>query len=196
MEKQNRQQSGSTVLLVAILVALIILIGLAVFFILKQNKEKTAPPPAVATAPASREISTPQGSAEPINAQTEIDEGEIRNFLDRWVTAWSNKDISTYSSMYDPDKFVGYSVSSKKARRELRYEEWMDDKYQKFYEAGYISIELENIIIKYMGNNTVEVKFDQYYYTEGYQDQGKKILRLVTSNNGWRIIFEDFQLYN
>lgn len=197
MDNQNNKQSGSTVLLVAILVALIILIGLAVFFILKQNKEKTAPPPAVAAAPASREISTPQGSAEPIGTETmvvEVNEQDIRNFLERWVNAWSQMDIDTYSSMYDRERFVGYLESKKSGRREMNYDAWMKLKKGTFRSTYWISIQLANVVIKSVGNNIVEVKFEQHYSSPSYEDRGIKMLRLVPNDWDWKIVFEDFKL--
>ncbi len=199
MENQNRKlarQSGSTVLLVAILVALIILIGLAVFFILKQNKEKAAAPVLPAARP-NREISTPQRSAEPIGTETrvvEVNEQDIRNFLERWVNAWSQMDIDTYSSMYDRERFVGYLDSKKSGRRELKYDAWMKLKKGTFSSAYWINIQLANVVIKSVGNNMVEVKFEQFYSSPSYEDRGIKMLRLVPNDWDWKIVFEDFKL--
>lgn len=131
------KQGGSVLLLVAILSALIILIGLIAFYIVKQNKN---PQPASVVVP-NREISTPGKSAEPISAHTQIDEQEVRDFISGWVYDWTNKDIISYASCYDPDKFVGYSVSTKKGRKEMNYNQWMEDKNTKFYETGSIHID-------------------------------------------------------
>ena len=193
MDNQHKKKSGATVLLVAILVALIILIGLAVFLVLKQNKEKTD----VASVPVNRQISTPESSAEPIGAETrivEVNEQDIRNFLERWVDAWSRMDIEAYSSMYDRERFVGYIETKKSGRRELKYDAWMKLKRGTFNSAYWINVQLANVVIKSVGNNMVEVKFEQYYSSPSYEDRGIKMLRLIPNDWDWKIVFEDFKL--
>ena len=122
--------------------------------------------------------------------QNRISEGAVRDTLNRWRSAWENRDLAAYSELYSP-RFVGRNYSRRTGFREMSRDEWLRDKRTKFTQAGYVSVELEDLALTMQGR-TALVTFVQRYRSGKYADVGRKTLRLEEENGDLRIVQEDF----
>lgn len=118
---------------------------------------------------------------------------EINALLDRWLAAWKAKDLDSYMACYDSDRFLGFVVS-KTGKRQLTYQEWLQDKQKKFAQAGTIQVDISNLSIREINPDYHEATFRQVYKSRVYTDSGLKSLRLVKVGQQWLIYYEDFKL--
>lgn len=126
--------------------------------------------------PETESIITPAMNPEQIST-------ELLAVVDRWASAWRNKDINHYLSFYTSD-FPG------NARAHSR---WAKNRTQRLNEARYIELELDNTVINEYSVETAIVSFDQLYKSNRYSDRVRKVLHLKREQDEWKIVAEATQ---
>ena len=107
---------------------------------------------------------------------------QVNSMLEGWSKAWASRDIDSYIAYYDD------SFSSGRMNKDA----WKRDKQRKFARLHEIKVGVENVIVSVLGDNRYEVVFLQRYKGDNFSDSGIKTLRVVNTQNGLRIAFEDF----
>jgi len=109
---------------------------------------------------------------------------QLQNFVNSWKQAWEKIDTDKFLSFYSTD-FIndeGMNYQSFKKQKERV------NKTKKFI---IIMVEKMGIFIpqKY-GEEIAIIRFNQYYHSNNYSSQGKKLLYLKKEKEGWKIIGE------
>ena len=109
-------------------------------------------------------------------------ETSIAKLVDRWLAAWSGKDITAYGDCYSQH------FRSKKMDRRM----WLayKDRLNKAYR--YINVSGEDIKITIDGN-TATVTLIQNYESSAHKARGQKTLILKRENGKWKIFRETFR---
>ena len=110
------------------------------------------------------------------------DKHEITNFVDKWLKAWSIKDIKQYGSYYSSD----FRSQGMNLKAWLNYKDSLNRKYD------FIRVSRDNLIIKKSGNKTT-VSFVQTYASNAFKAKGIKKLILIQEKGGWKIFRETWQ---
>ncbi|MEY2688770.1 MAG: hypothetical protein RL375_2968, partial [Pseudomonadota bacterium] len=97
-----------------------------------------------------------------------------------WANAWSNKDVTTYLSFYDPS-FKPGSVPRAK---------WFDNRKRLVTREGPIELRISNVQRRTLSPNLVETTFDQTYTSTNFKDKTQKVLTWKRSGPEWYIVKE------
>jgi adhesin transport system outer membrane protein len=97
-----------------------------------------------------------------------------------WANAWSNKDVTTYLSFYDPS-FKPASVPRAK---------WFDNRKRLVTREGPIELRISNVQRRTLSPNLVETAFDQTYTSTNFKDKSQKVLTWKRSGPEWYIVKE------
>ncbi|OGK04857.1 MAG: hypothetical protein A2487_03570, partial [Candidatus Raymondbacteria bacterium RifOxyC12_full_50_8] len=100
-----------------------------------------------------------------------------QSFVEDWSQAWQSKDIEKYSSMYSDD----FSQDG------MDFKEWKEYKRSIFAKAGAIAVRVSNIKLQKMFDDSAYVRFIQDYESETYRSSNAKTIKLVRSNDDWKI---------
>ncbi|MBN2419423.1 MAG: L,D-transpeptidase family protein [Deltaproteobacteria bacterium] len=108
-------------------------------------------------------------------------EKKIAEMVDRWLKAWSSKNIDEYGKYYSRD-FYSDGMALKAW---LRHKKRLNRKY------GYISVTKDNLVITEKGEK-LNASFLQTYKSSGYKAVGKKTLELKYEQGEWKIFRESW----
>ncbi len=97
-----------------------------------------------------------------------------------WANAWSNKDVTTYLSFYDPS-FRPASVPRAK---------WFDNRKRLVTREGPIELRISNVQRRTLSPNLVETTFDQTYTSTNFKDKTQKVLTWKRKGPEWYIVKE------
>jgi murein L,D-transpeptidase YafK len=104
---------------------------------------------------------------------------DIEALVDKWLTAWKNKDIETYGDCYASDfRF-----------KEMDRKAWLEKKKRLSRRYKYISVSKEKLVVK-TGVKTSTAIFIQNYKSSGYRAVGTKELIFKRENGQWKIYRE------
>jgi murein L,D-transpeptidase YafK len=107
---------------------------------------------------------------------------DIKIFLSSWKKAWEEKDLETYISHYDPQfRSRGMDLDAWKTHRER-----LNRKY------GSLKIDIRDVIVVQISNDTAKVSFKQDYRANGYRDFGLKKILLIKEGQHWKIKKEEW----
>jgi tetratricopeptide (TPR) repeat protein len=109
-----------------------------------------------------------------------IEEKNIVNALKTWASVWSRRDIKGYLSMYAPDFQLPNNTSRKRWERERK----------RRLNKKYINVTIANPQISFVTCTLARVTFDQFYSSNNYEDQSKKLILFKKESQEWRIIKE------
>ncbi len=109
-------------------------------------------------------------------------EGAIANLVDRWLAAWSGKDIDAYGVCYSRD----FRSKQMDLQMWLAYKERLNKAY------SYIHVSGDNIKIRQDGD-TATVTFLQTYASSVHKAKGLKTLILKMEDGKWKIFRETFR---
>ena len=114
----------------------------------------------------------------------------ILDKLYTWKTAWENKDINTFFSLYHKDFRTGKYLNITKAS-------FVKKKKYRILRKKEIDVSIANLKILYLRNgyknlDLVITHFLQYYRGDNYKDFGIKKLYWVGKGNDFKIIGEEF----
>ena len=106
---------------------------------------------------------------------------EVLALVNRWAESWSKQDLGQYFSLY-----------SENYRPELgrTQNEWRDLRRQRLTTPEFIELNIDDIQVRQIDENRVQVKLKQSYRSDFYQDQILKSINLIKENGTWRILME------
>jgi murein L,D-transpeptidase YafK len=105
----------------------------------------------------------------------------FRDLIERWKTAWEEKDINTYSSFYS-SRFSGAGKD---------WAGWLEYKRRVAKKYSSIDVDIENLRIMKSGGLVVAT-FRQKYSARGFHSMGDKTLFLQQNSKAWKIVGETF----
>ena len=108
-------------------------------------------------------------------------EKKITEMVDRWLKAWSSKNIDEYGKYYSRD----FYSDGMDLKGWLRHKKRLNRKY------GYISVTKDNLVITEKGEK-LNASFLQTYKSSGYKAVGKKTLELKYEQGEWKIFRESW----
>lgn len=109
---------------------------------------------------------------------------EIKQTIDKWVSAWKNENIRDYMDYYDPREYGDHTHHN--------YVSLRNYKQAVFSGKSRPQIQLSNLSVLIHQNYSV-VQFIQDYSSNKINDSGKKTLYLKKDNNyQWKIVAEYF----
>ncbi len=101
---------------------------------------------------------------------------ELLAFVEKWRTAWANKDTQTYIDCYSPTFQSG----------RLDREGWKKKKTYLSNKYRYIKVAIRNIAVEWTESGA-NVSFYQDYQSDQYKISGTKFLQLINRDNKWMI---------
>ena len=105
---------------------------------------------------------------------------EVEQAVQRWATAWGDKDLKAYFAAYGRD----FDPAGKQSRNA-----WEDERRARIEGKANISIQLTDLQTLVRGN-TALVKFRQNYRANGIAISSRKTLEMVRQGDNWKIIRE------
>lgn len=163
------------------------------------SSEPTAPVAEISaddvTAPvvAAAERETPQAEPEvaepepvaapqaPLPTLTVATRQDVQAAIDAWAAAWSAQDVDAYLSAYATD----FAVPGRQSRRQ-----WEGLRRSRLTRPNRIDVQLTYDKFEMIGNNQVQVDFNQVYDSNLFSDRTNKRLVLVEENGAWKIASE------
>lgn len=109
-------------------------------------------------------------------------EGAIANLVDRWLAAWTGRDIDAYGACYSR----GFRSQQMDLKMWLAYKDRLNKAY------SYIHVSADNIKIQRNGD-TATVTFRQTYASSAHKGRGIKTLILKMEDGKWKIFRETFR---
>jgi hypothetical protein len=106
---------------------------------------------------------------------------EVIATVQRWAESWSRQDLSGYFSAY-----------SENYRPELgrSQQEWRDLRRSRVTRPEWIELNLDDIRLRKISDDRIQVKLRQSYRSDFYQDQILKSINLIREQGEWRILME------
>jgi len=112
---------------------------------------------------------------------SELLQQEVTAAVRRWAEAWSRQDLNSYFSMY-----------SDNYRPELgrSQDEWRDMRRSRVTRPQWIELDIEDIRVRKVSEDRIQVKLKQSYKSDFYQDRILKSINLIKEGGEWRILME------
>jgi hypothetical protein len=152
-------------------------------------------PPETAPLAASNESGTAQqvqraATAAPtetvfndqITSLSEAVKDELRETIDLWGAAWSDKNVPQYLSNYSES----FQIPGNLSRRE-----WEKLRRSRLNRPRYISVDVAYGKFEFVESNVIDVYFEQSYRSNTFSDITNKILRLRKEDHAWKILAEN-----
>ena len=98
-----------------------------------------------------------------------------------WLDSWSEQNPAAYFSHYSDQ----YQPELGESR-----EEWLQARKARLLRPDWIKVKIDSISMQQLAENQVQVKFQQKYRSNFYQDQIWKSLILVNESDDWKILTE------
>ncbi len=105
------------------------------------------------------------------------DDREIEELIERWLEAWSSKDIKRYASYYAKDF---RSKGGAGLKEWLKYKNGLNKKYE------YIRVSKDKLVIK-QGREKSTASFSQTYKSKSFKSVSLKRLVFIRENRKWKI---------
>lgn len=137
---------------------------------------KESPPPAQTSVEATAVSSNATQQAE----QEPSPEDQVTAAIEAWKTAWSQQDVSTYLGSYTQ----GYHTDKRSNKA------WQAYRTRSLSKPKFIKIDIENLNISMLDDNTARAIFVQSYESNSYRDKVEKQLTLSKSSGEWKITYE------
>ena len=107
---------------------------------------------------------------------------DIKKLVFSWVDAWTNKDLQEYISFYDQNfRSRGMNLTAWK-----KHKARINNKYYN------LQIRIDDIEIKQITNNRIDISFKLDYQADDYRDFGFKRMRLIKKEDHWKIVREEW----
>lgn len=106
---------------------------------------------------------------------------DVRRTLKGWQAAWQSKDMAAFRAFYSLDFHAAGSD----------YDDWMEKKAQVWARSRQIAVELSDMSVLVEGRQAT-ARFIQHYREDAVNDVGEKVLELVRSEEGWKIVAEQW----
>lgn len=140
-----------------------------------------APTRSISIAPAApAPVAEPQPSPPP--APVRSDEDQVRETLEAWRQAWSNRDSAAYLSHYSPD----FAPPDGQKRSE-----WAAARRKNLASRTDISVQIHALQIERIAGDQMKLSFLQDYASGSYREKSQaKTLRMIRQDGGWLIAGE------
>lgn len=142
------------------------------------HKEVVAPKTEAPVAPQSIAVSpveTVKPKVEQIDKKS-ADEETIQNLINKWVASWQSGDMETYRRCYASDfQSKGKDLNA-----------WVSYKAKLHKKSKNVRINIEHLQIT-ADANIASAVFTQNYNSSIFKDSGEKTLKLIKTNNEWKI---------
>jgi hypothetical protein len=106
---------------------------------------------------------------------------QVQASIDLWAAAWSDKNTDHYLAIYSTE----FAVPGRQSRRQ-----WEETRRARLSRPSYIDVKVTYNSFDFVAPNTVQVDFNQAYYSNLYSDKTLKRLVMKKSGGLWRIISE------
>jgi hypothetical protein len=116
-----------------------------------------------------------------LESLSQKERGDILQELSGWIDSWTERDSTLYLSYYS-DKYRPEPGTSRKI--------WLTTRRDRLQRPDWIKVVMQGIKLRKLAGNKVQVKFQQHYHSNLYQDQIWKSLNLVNEKGAWKIITE------
>jgi len=107
---------------------------------------------------------------------------EVEDFIYSWRDAWEKEDLNRYILCYHKDF----------QSRGMDLPEWEEHRKRLNKKYRSLKIEISNLKIKRVSDNSAEATFMQNYRADSYKDIGNKELLLVNDGKEWKIKKEEW----
>jgi hypothetical protein len=106
---------------------------------------------------------------------------EIMATVQHWADSWASQDLSSYFSAY-----------SENYRPELgrSQQEWREMRRFRVSRPQWIKLDINDIRVRKVSEDRVQVKIKQSYRSDFYQDDILKSINLIREDGQWRILME------
>ena len=152
--------------------------------------KRVAPPAtAVAQAPATASYSNgsataarnaPPGDRAAENGNADDDRADVRDAVQAWARAWSQKNMAGYLRAYD----ASFDPPDGQSRRS-----WEQERRDRIVSKTRISVTVSGLKISVRGDRAT-AQFTQHYRADALNVSGRKTLTLVRRGGEWRITQE------
>lgn len=106
---------------------------------------------------------------------------EVMETVRSWATSWSRQDLEGYFSFYSS----GYRPELGRSQ-----EEWRKIRTSRVTRPKWIEVDIEDLQLRQISEDRIQVKLKQIYRSDFYQDQILKSINLIKENGEWRILME------
>ena len=117
-----------------------------------------------------------------ITSLSEAVKDELRETIDLWGAAWSDKNVPQYLSNYSES----FQVPGNLSRRE-----WEKLRRTRLNRPRYISVDVGYEKFEFVETNVIDVYFEQSYRSNTFSDVTSKVLRLRKEDHAWMILDEN-----
>lgn len=117
--------------------------------------------------------------------------GSIQSLMNRWENAQDTGNFTSYESCYGYS-FKGVLRTKSGQVKVYGLNEWMRDRRRMINQIGGLEIEVRNMHVRIDGD-TATVEFDQYYRSRSYSDWGPKVIRIKSTPDGEKIVYEELR---
>lgn len=107
-------------------------------------------------------------------------ESTLKNLVEAWARAWSNKEFSAYSSFYSVEHHPDFASHS----------EWLEYRRQRILVPESIKIGVSDLKIRAQNQKSAIIDFMQSFDSPGYSDRVLKRLGFRLIGEQWRIVDE------
>ena len=140
---------------------------------LQQQKEQIAAANEVVLAD---QVSSQAGITAPPPVQS------VYNALNTWAEMWSSQDIEGYLAAYSPVFKPADGVSRTT---------WQSRRRERLAVPGYIRVSIDNVRVRYIGDEHAQVIFNQTYRSDTYNDKVEKTMLMHYDDGRWLIAEEE-----
>lgn len=153
----------------------------------QASVDEDPPPPKAAptTKPSSAPERTTAASNTRVNEATtprdtrKADEQAVRQALQAWAKAWSQKNMAAYYKAYDSGFPAGQSRTA-----------WELERRQRIVNKSNIRVGISRLVVEVQGK-TATARFVQTYQADQLNVSGRKTLKFVKRGPNWLITHED-----
>ena len=117
-------------------------------------------------------------NAKPAAGSASSGDADIVAAVQGWAKAWSSKDLNGYFDSYG-DSFTPPKGESRSA--------WEKTRRERINKPGNISVELSNIVVSDVTDNTAKVSFKQSYKSASLSQRTNKVLSMKKAGGKWVI---------
>lgn len=126
------------------------------------------------------EVQSPSALTASVQVTQVNEDAALREAVNQWKNAWSQKNVSRYLSFYGPEYVPSTGISR---------QAWESSRYERILSKQKISIDIQNLEIQ-VNNNTATVKFTQRYSDERLRMSDRKMQKWQKLNGRWVILHE------
>jgi hypothetical protein len=148
----------------------------------------TTPTPGQGQANANAD---PKSEANQSAAVPPLTSDAVYKLLARWENAQDTQNFTAYESCYGYS-FKGVLRTASGRVEVYNFNEWMRDRRRMLAENSGVNVDSKNVRVNIEGD-TATVEFDQYYRTSKYSDWGPKVMKVKSTPDGEKIVYEELK---